>query len=139
MVLKTPNKAKSKSTYMAKKLKQWHIKTYSKLSICWKFLNALLLELFNYQFIRKLIFKPPFVQMGSHNQWSIPQQKFENQRKKYQMIKTTQFQYVYRTLIWDGTELNTSWCGSMRWIRPRYKVKFIDQIIWFELLSWWNK
>ena len=82
-----PNKDKSKHMIMTKKYKQRHIKTDGRLLICWLFINALLLDLFNYHFIRTLILKLPFVQIISHNHWSITQQKFENQQNKYQIMK----------------------------------------------------
>ena len=98
-----PKKNKGKSMNMTNKYKKWYIKTDSKLLICWLFLNALLLDLFDYKFIITLISKPPFVQMVDHDHWSIAQQQFDNQQNKYQTTKAIQFQSMSRNLIWDGT------------------------------------
>ena len=54
--LKMLKKAKSKGINMIKKCNKWYIKTDSKLLICWLFLNALLLELFNCEFIITFVF-----------------------------------------------------------------------------------
>ena len=56
-----PKKTISKSINMTNKCEDWYIKTDSKLLIFWIFINTLLLDLFNYQFIITIILWKPFL------------------------------------------------------------------------------
>ena len=70
-------------------------KIESKLLICWLFLNALLLNIFNYQFIRTLILKTSFtsqefLEKKDNIQYLTIQHIYQEIRKHHQFFPKTQ-------------------------------------------------